>query len=122
MMKFYQTLFLILLPFLSLNANEFDEEAVTHHVSQFQNERVKVWKSVIFPNEPVDFHRHEFGAVIVGLNSGTLNRVYENGETEVFTIDQGCSYWLSPEKEFLMHSDVNVGKRPLEVMIVEMRP
>ena len=35
---------------------------------QFENEHVKVWKSIIMPNQPLTLHRHE------GQQHGDINR------------------------------------------------
>jgi beta-alanine degradation protein BauB len=36
-------------------------------VQQFENDEVKVWKSVVMPNNPLTMHRHEHPRVIVAL-------------------------------------------------------
>ncbi|GEM_PF-2502074 len=111
----------ILLPILSLHAQEGTESANTHSVFQFENEYVKVWKSVIAPNEPVDFYRHECGSILVGLKDGVLNKVDENGEVEVIAVEAGKAFWIPSERESPTHSDVNVGADPLEVMFIEVK-
>ena len=37
----------------------------------FENDDVKVWKTVIVPNSPLSMHRHEHGRTIVVLKGGT---------------------------------------------------
>ena len=44
----------------------------TQRFPQFENEDVKVWKSVVMPNAPLTMHRHEHPRVIIALNGGTI--------------------------------------------------
>jgi hypothetical protein len=37
----------------------------TQRFPQFENEDVKVWKSVVMPNAPLTMHRHEHPRVII---------------------------------------------------------
>lgn len=43
----------------------------TQRIPLFENDDVKVWKSVIYPNAPLAMHRHEHPRVIVVM-SGAL--------------------------------------------------
>jgi hypothetical protein len=36
----------------------------THRVLQFENEHVKVWKTIIMPHQPLKMHRHDCSRVI----------------------------------------------------------
>jgi hypothetical protein len=44
----------------------------TQRFPQFDNEDVKVWKSVVMPNAPLTMHRHEHPRVIIALSGGTM--------------------------------------------------
>ena len=46
--------------------------AVTQRIVQFENDDVKVWKSVVVPHAPLTMHRHEHGRVIIALKGGTM--------------------------------------------------
>ncbi|MGA7243033.1 MAG: hypothetical protein WBX19_07610, partial [Terracidiphilus sp.] len=35
------------------------QQASTQRFPQFENEDVKVWKSVMYPNAPLTMHRHD---------------------------------------------------------------
>ena len=87
---------------------------------QFENEEVKVWKSVVLPNQPLNMHRHEHPRVIIALAGGTLNIVTENGPTERHVWETGKAYWLPANPPGTMHADVNAGDKPIEVMVVEL--
>ena len=95
--------------------------ATTQRIPQFENESVKVWKSVIVPNAPLTLHRHEHGRTIVVLVGGDLKVVKDSGKTEVMHWETGKAYWLGPDPPGEMHKDVNDTGKVIEVMVVEMK-
>jgi hypothetical protein len=58
------------------------QASTTQRIPQLENEQVKVWKSIIAPNQPLSMHRHEAGRVIVALKGGTLKIVQKTGESK----------------------------------------
>jgi hypothetical protein len=36
---------------------------------QFENEHLKVWKTIILPNQPLNLHRHDHGRALIALTS-----------------------------------------------------
>ena len=94
----------------------------TRREPQFENENVRVWKSIIMPNQPLSLHRHEFGRTIVALKGGTLDIVDGKNQTQQqMTWESGKAYWLGPDPAGQQHGDMNRGKEPIEVIVVEMR-
>ena len=89
---------------------------------QFENESVRVWKSVIVPGQPLSLHRHENGRVIVALKGGTLKIVKESGESRAVVWETGKAYWLPADPPGERHGDLNEGPEPIEVMVVELAP
>jgi hypothetical protein len=94
--------------------------AVTQRIPQFENEDVKVWKSIVLPNAPLTMHRHDHPRVIIALTGGTMNLVNENGPTEKHVWETGHAYWLPANAPNTRHADVNAGDKPIEVMVVEL--
>ena len=89
---------------------------------QFENENVRVWKTIIMPNQPLTLHRHEFGRTIVTLKGGTLDIVDASGKTTKQVVwETGKAYWLDKDPAGQQHGDINRGKEPMEVIVVEMR-
>ncbi len=89
---------------------------------QFENSEVRVWKSIIMPNQPLSLHRHDHGRTIVALKGGTLDVTDEKGNTiqkEVW--ESGKAYWLDADKAGTQHGDLNKGKEPMEVIVVELK-
>lgn len=88
---------------------------------QFENADVKVWKSVILPNDPLPLHRHEHPRVIVALQGGTMKILEEKGQSDLHQWQTGKAYWLPANPAGTRHQDINVGNRPIEVMVVELQ-
>jgi hypothetical protein len=93
----------------------------TQRFPQFENEDVKVWKSLVMPNAPLSMHRHEHPRVIIALSGGNMNIVQQNGPTNVQHWETGKAYWLPANPPNTMHADVNAGDKPIEVMVVELK-
>jgi hypothetical protein len=92
----------------------------TQRFPQFENEDVKVLKSVVMPNAPLTMHRHEHPRVIIALNGGTMKIVESTGKSEEHVWETGKAYWLPMNPPGTMHADVNAGDKPIEVMVVEL--
>ena len=93
----------------------------TGRTPQFENDEVKVWKSVILPNAPLPPHRHEHPRVLVVLRGGTMKVVEQDGSSETHEWQTGKSYWLPANPPGTSHSDVNAGDKAIEVMVVELK-
>jgi len=91
----------------------------TKRSPQFENDEVKVWKSVITPNSPLPPHRHP--RVIIALVGGTMKIVEKDGSSETHDWQSGKSYWLPANPPGTLHTDVNTGSKPIEVMVVELK-
>jgi len=118
-----KTLWLVVLVLgLSASAHTQPPPSATRRIPQFENESVRVWKSVIAPGQPLSLHRHENGRVIVALAGGTLKIVKESGESRSVVWETGKAYWLTADPSGEKHGDLNEGKDPIEVMVVEMVP
>jgi hypothetical protein len=89
---------------------------------QFENEDVRVWKSIVLPNQPLALHRHDHGRTIVALKGGTMEVVDGKGQTKKTMVwESGKAYWLGVDPAGEQHADLNRGPEPIEVMVVEMR-
>jgi beta-alanine degradation protein BauB len=95
--------------------------AQTGRESQFQNGSVKVWKSLVLPNNPLPLHRHERPRVIIALRGGSMKILEDSGKSEVHEWQTGKAYWLDANAPGTQHQDINVGDAPIEVMVVELQ-
>jgi quercetin dioxygenase-like cupin family protein len=94
--------------------------AVTQRIPQLENEDVKVWKSVVLPNQPLVMHRHDHPRVIIALQGGTMKIVEQGGASEEHVWETGKAYWLPANAPGTQHADVNAGEKAIEVMVVEL--
>ena len=92
----------------------------TQRVPQFENEDVKVWRSVVYPNQPLLMHRHDHPRVIIALHGGTMAIVDQSGTRESHVWETGKAYWLPTNPANTRHADLNMGDEPVEVMVVEL--
>ena len=107
---------------VTLGAFAQAQTSQTRREPQFENENVRVWKSIIMPNQPLSLHRHDFGRTIVVLKGGALDIVDAAGKTmKTLQWETGKAYWLDKDPAGQQHGDLNRGKEPIEVIIVEMR-
>jgi quercetin dioxygenase-like cupin family protein len=93
----------------------------TERFPQFENEDVKVWKTIVMPHQPLAMHHHDHPRVIIALTGGTMNIVDPSGAVEPHVWETGKAYWLPAMPPNAMHSDVNAGDKPMEVMVVELQ-
>jgi quercetin dioxygenase-like cupin family protein len=89
---------------------------------QFENDDMKVWKSIIMPKQPLTLHRHEHGRALVALTDGQLKVVDKDGkQLNVYNLTKGTAMWLGVDPPGQMHADVNPGSKPVEVVVVELK-
>lgn len=106
---------------LTLAASCFGNEKATQKIFQLENEYVKVWRTVILPDQPLKLHRHDYERVVVGLKGGKLIIRQETGESRELDIETGKAYWLTDDPPDLLHADVNESDEPIEVMVIEVK-
>lgn len=97
------------------------QETITRRIPQFENSDVKVWKTIIMPNQPLSMHRHDSSRVIVALAGGALTVKKESGATQKLNWETGKAYWLGPDPPDELHADINDTGKPIEVMVVELK-
>ena len=97
------------------------QQGTTQRVPQFENEHVVVWKSIIYPNQPLSMHRHDNPRALIALNGGTLKVVNENGESHDMVWEPGTAYWLDADPPGELHGDVNEGSEAVEVIVVQLK-
>lgn len=104
-----------------LYCGEIAQDIGTHRVFQFENEHVKVWKTIIMPHQPLNMHRHDCSRVVVGLKGGSLTKIEETGEKSELVFESGKAYWLNEDPPNTLHSDINESDEPIEVMVIEIK-
>ncbi len=110
-----------LITFSVVHSQSSGAPSAAQRTPQFENEDVAVWKTVVPPNAPLTMHTHQHPRVIIALTGGTMKVAYEDGTSEMHTWETGKAYWLPASEGKKRHADVNVGSKPIEVMVVEVK-
>lgn len=98
------------------------QQQQTRREPQFENEHVKVWKSIIHPNQPLRLHRHEHGRALIALKGGTLKVIDGNDKVvDTYVWEDGKAYWLDADPPGTTHGDLNEGPGTIEVIVVELQ-
>ena len=97
-----------------------ERSSSTQRIPQFENSHVRVWRSTIVPNAALPLHRHDHGRVIIALQGGTMKIEDQSGTSQTHVWETGKAYWLSANPPNTLHRDINLGDRPIEVMVVEV--
>jgi uncharacterized RmlC-like cupin family protein len=121
MAKFWGSLLAVAVLLLASGGAAPQTSGTSTRIQQFENDEVKVWRSVVIPNAPLAMHRHEHPRVIIPLVGGDMKIVQESGSSETNHWEAGKAYWLTSTPPGTMHADVNAGSKPIEVMVVELK-
>ena len=121
MLKLIARTSLVATIFLLPSAALTPQATQTQRIPQFENDDVKVWKSIVLPNAPLAMHRHEHPRVIIALAGGTMKIVEQSGPSETHLWESGKAYWLPANPPGTLHADVNAGDKPIEVIVVELK-
>ena len=98
------------------------QAASSRREPQFENSEVQVWKSIVMPSQPLALHRHDHGRALISLNGGMLNVVDGTGKVmDTYKLEAGKAMWLEADKAGTQHADVNPGKAPVEVIVVQLK-
>src|SRR5688572_22266793 len=94
----------------------------TQRIPQFENKKVKVWKTIILPKQPLSYHRHESPRVVIALTDTRLRVVKEkSSESHILNWKKGSAHWLDADPAGELHGDQNESDYPMEVLVVEMK-
>jgi quercetin dioxygenase-like cupin family protein len=94
---------------------------VTRREPLLENAHVRVWKSYIEPNQPLNWHRHERGRTLVAIRGGRVKIQQKSGEGKTVTWEDGKAYWLDADAPGTEHVDVNESGRTIEVIVMELK-
>jgi len=90
-----------------------------------ENDKVKIWRTVISPNDPLSLHRHDKQRVVVPLTDTKLKKIIDgSGRTEELEFKFRNAYWVEadpPSELHELHSDVNESDADMEVIVIEFK-
>lgn len=121
MQKYLTLIICILSFFISINSHADAKETV--RIPQLSNEKVSVWTTVIYPNKKqiLKMHRHEHNRVVVALDNGLLKVANNKGEEHFLKLEKDKAYYLSKDFPGELHTDENMSKHPIKVVVIELK-
>ncbi len=103
--------------------HSYAQTQATVRKEQFSNDKVKVWKTIIYPStkQRLTMHRHEQDRVVVALTDGVLKIKNNKGKTHYWNLEKDKAYYLTKDVPNELHSDENVSNHPVKVMVIEFK-
>ena len=87
-------------------------------MDEIDNNKVKVTKFLLKPNESTGFHVHTLDYVIVPITDGQLKLINKNN-TQIFaTLKAGEPYF---RKKGVEHDVLNIGDKPITFIEIEIK-
>jgi hypothetical protein len=84
---------------------------------------VMIWKTVIPPTinaKPgLTLHRHLYARTLIPITEGILQRRDADGTTTDYLLTPGKPIPLPADTEKGYHTDENLGKKPIEIIVVQ---
>ncbi len=95
----------------------------THRIEQFSNDKVNVWRTVIYPvpGQALTMHRHEHDRVVVALTNGLLKITNDKGKIHYLKLEKDKAYYLTKDRANELHNDVNMTNHEIKVMVIELK-
>jgi hypothetical protein len=99
------------------------DTALTHRTPMFENEKVNVWETIVYPknNQILKPHHHDFNRLLIPSSDGVLKIVNNKGESHLLKLAKGKAYYLSKDPINETHTDENIGTEPVTVVVVELK-
>lgn len=125
-MKIFTSKLFTSLAFVALSSTcalQSNAAPTTERIPQFKNDKVEVWKTVVYPStkQMLKMHRHEHDRVVVPLESGKLKITNDHGKVHYLNLKKGKAYFLKKDVPNELHTDENISGHPIEVMVIEFR-
>lgn len=98
------------------------ETPKTIRLPQFQNSKVTVWETIIYPakNQQLKMHRHDNDRVLVALTDGFLKVTDDKGQSHTLRLEKDKAYYLPRDEAKILHTDENMTTHPIKVMVIEL--
>lgn len=95
----------------------------TNRIPQFSNDLVNVWQTTIYPgkHQELKMHRHETNRVVIALDAGLLKIQNNQGQAHYITLEKNKAYYLAKNKANEWHTDENMTRHPIRVMVIELK-
>ena len=93
----------------------------TKRIPFFNRQYAKAWKTTICPNSKLKFHKHHTARILIPYESGMLKVLYKSGKSEMIKLTKGIPMYLPVSEGLKLHEDINVGKKPLSLIVISIK-
>lgn len=106
-----------------LSLNSYATLSTTKRIAQFNNNKVSVWETIIYPSatQILKMHRHDNDRVLVAFNDGLLKVTSDKGKVHYMMLKKNKAYYLTKDTLNELHKDQNMTSHPIKVMVVELK-
>jgi quercetin dioxygenase-like cupin family protein len=88
-----------------------------HYSVEFENDQVRVLRVKIGPGESTPLHEHALNRVVTYLSDQNFRVTTADGRTDTVIHKAGEVSWGGPAR----HKEVNIGEKPFEAVVVELK-
>lgn len=88
---------------------------------QFENEQISVVKAKIMSQEVSWAHRDAHPHVVVALSGGAITRLEADGTETLVEFPTGVAVFRPADPPDDLHTSVNRGPEPVELIIIELK-
>lgn len=96
-------------------------EVSRHRSFQIENDRVRVWKTVVRAGQPLKMHRNRHDRVVVALKGGTVVQARSDGRRTPMTLVAGHSYYFLPDPPNDLRAEIIQSADEIEVVVIELK-
>jgi hypothetical protein len=116
-------LVLLVASLLLLMSHLVNASPSTTRISQFSNDKISVWETIIYPNanQVLKMHRHEHDRVVVALSNGLLKITNDKGKVHYLKLEKNKAYYLTKDVPNEIHNDQNMSSHPIKVLVIELK-
>jgi hypothetical protein len=95
----------------------------TERIEQFNNNKVRVWETVIYPSakQKLAMHRHDHDRVVVALSDGLFKITNDKGKIHYLKVEKNKAYYLTKDPVNELHNDENMSDHIIKVMVIELK-
>jgi mannose-6-phosphate isomerase-like protein (cupin superfamily) len=98
------------------------EKQQTVRKDYYSSSRYHVWQTTIYPGHAraLKMHRHDYDRMVFVNQGGTLKIVTNDGKSRLLPLKEGEVYFFPKDLPNELHSDENVSKKPIKVVVTEI--
>jgi hypothetical protein len=119
----FRLIILTVFSFFLLNNISNATPSTTTRTTQFSNDKVSVWETVIYPstNQILKMHRHEHDRVVVAFSDGLLKITNDKNKVHYLKLQKNKAYYLTKDVPNELHNDQNMSSHPIKVLVFELK-